>query len=212
VAPDYVLVHRSIRNAFVEELRRAVIGFYGPDPQRSPAYGRIIDDRHVRRLVGLLPGGTVVAGGACVPEERYLEPTVLVDVDPDSALMQDEIVGPLLPVVDVDSIDAAIATIAAKPRPLALYVFARDEAVSQTVIERTSAGGVTVNGTIMHLLDPHLPFGGVGDSGMGAYHGEASVRLFQHRKAVLTRLGRVDPSIAYPPYGRWKSAVLRRLF
>ncbi len=212
VAPDYVLVHRSIRDAFVEEVRRAVVGFYGPDPQRSDAYGRIIDDRHVQRLLDLLSGGTVVVGGECDPADRYLAPTVLVDVDPDSALMQDEIFGPLLPVLDVDCIDEAIATIGAKPKPLALYVFARDVAVQRAVIERTSAGGVTVNGTIVHLLNPRLPFGGVGDSGMGAYHGEAGVRVFQHRKPVLSRLGRLDPSIAYPPYGRLKSAVLRRLF
>ncbi len=211
VAPDYVLVHRRVLDGFIEELRRAIATFYGPDPMRSTSYGRIVNERHLERLVGLIPDGTVVVGGEAVAEQLYLAPTVLRDVGLDSALMAEEIFGPLLALITVDSLDEAVAIVNAKPRPLALYVFAQDRSVQRDVIARTSAGGVTVNGTILHLLNPRLPFGGVGESGMGAYHGEAGVRLFQHHKSVLTRTSRPDFAIAYPPYTRLKSRLLRWL-
>jgi len=211
VAPDHVLVHESVHDRLLDELARAVGSFYGADPRTSGDYGRIVSDRHLARLVDLMGGGRVVLGGEVVASERYVAPTVLVDPVEDSRLMTEEIFGPLLPVVPFRSLDEAVARVGDRPKPLALYVFARDRGAIDTVVARTSAGGVTVNGTILHLLNPHLPFGGVGDSGIGAYHGEAGVRLFQHRKPVLERTVRPDPALVYPPLGRIKAAVLRRL-
>lgn len=210
VAPDHVLVHRSVRDELLEQLRLAVHEFYGDDPQISDSYGRIVSDRHLERLRSLMSGGTVLFGGESDAADRYLAPTVLVDVDVDSKLMAEEIFGPLLPVLTVESVGEAIAFVNDRDHPLALYVFAQDDAVVDDVLARTTAGGVTVNGTIVHLTNPDLPFGGVGESGMGSYHGESSVRVFQHMKAVLARGTRVDPAIAYPPYTERKSKLLRR--
>lgn len=211
VAPDYVLVHESVESRFVDELRSAIADFYGADPRVSPDYGRIVSPRHFDRLRSLASGGTAAIGGDMVAEDRYIAPTVLVDVDMASQLMQEEIFGPLLPVLPVGSVDVAISEITSRPHPLALYVFAENKAVVADVLERTTAGGVTVNGTLMHLTNPNLPFGGIGESGMGAYHGKSGVRLFQHMKPVLTRGTKVDPSLAYPPYSERKAKIFRRV-
>ena len=210
VAPDYVLVDDSVRQPFLDELTKAVGDFHGSDPHTSDAYGRIVSARHFDRLRALMDGGTVVIGGETDASDRYIAPTVLVDVDLASALMQEEIFGPLLPVIGVESIDDAISFVNSRPHPLALYVFAERNEVVDRVVDRTTAGGVTVNGTIMHLTNPALPFGGIGESGMGAYHGESGVRVFQHLEPVLHRSTRLDPSIAYPPYTERKKKLLRR--
>ncbi|MEX1217509.1 MAG: aldehyde dehydrogenase family protein [Acidimicrobiales bacterium] len=211
VAPDYVLVNENMRDAFVNELRKAITEFYGTDPKVSDSYGRIVSVRHFDRLMGLKSGGTAVIGGESDATSRYIAPTVLVDVDLEAKLMNEEIFGPLLPVIGVSSTDSAIAYVNAHAHPLALYVFAEDKHVIRDVLERTTAGGVTVNGTLMHLTNPNLPFGGIGESGMGGYHGKAGVRLFQHLKPVLSRGTRFDPSIAYPPYTELKAKIFRRV-
>jgi aldehyde dehydrogenase (NAD+) len=211
VAPDYVLIDSSIRDVFVGELRGALTDFYGTDPKQSDSYGRIVSSRHFDRLVSLLGDGTPVIGGQSEADSRYLAPTVLVDVDTDSRIMDEEIFGPILPIIDVSSTSAAIAYVNAQPHPLALYVFAEKKSVVADVLERTTAGGVTVNGTIMHLTNPNLPFGGIGESGMGSYHGKSGVRLFQHLKPVLTRGTKIDPSLAYPPYTDRKAKIFRKV-
>ena len=211
IAPDYVLVDEQVRVEFLDQLDRAVTTFYGEDPHASPDYGRIVSDRHFDRLSALLAGGTVATGGRTEPAERYIAPTVLVDVDPTSPLMSEEIFGPLLPVLGVASAHDAVDFVNGRDHPLALYVFAGDRSVVDDVLARTSSGGVTVNGTILHFTNPHLPFGGIGESGMGAYHGESGVRLFQHRKPVLTRGTALDPSLPYPPYSDLKAALFRRI-
>ena len=211
IAPDYVLVDEPVREAFLDHLDRAITTFYGDDPHTSPDYGRIVSDRHFDRLTALLADGTVATGGRSEPGERYIAPTVLVDVDPASPLMSEEIFGPLLPVLGVASAREAVDFVNGRDHPLALYVFAGDRAVVDDVLARTSSGGVTVNGTILHFTNPHLPFGGIGVSGMGGYHGEAGVQRFQHRKPVLTRGTAVDPSLAYPPYTDRKAALVRRI-
>jgi aldehyde dehydrogenase (NAD+) len=126
-------------------------------------------------------------------------------------VMQDEIFGPILPVIAVDSMDEAIRFVRSRPHPLALYVFAEDQGVCDAVVSSTTSGGVTVNGTILHMTGPHLPFGGVGESGMGAYHGQAGVDVFQHLKPVLKRSTKLDPSIAYPPYTKRKFSIIKKL-
>jgi aldehyde dehydrogenase (NAD+) len=211
VAPDYLLVAESKQDALVAELRRAIEEFYGADPHLSDSYGRIVSPRHFDRLESLMTGGIAAVGGDTKSDERYIAPTVLVDVDPESQLMAEEIFGPLLPVIPMKSVADSIAFINARPHPLALYVFSENKSVVDTVLNRTTAGGVTVNGTLMHLTNPNLPFGGIGESGMGGYHGKSGVRLFQHLKPVLTRGTRIDPSIAYPPYTARKAKIFRRV-
>jgi len=211
VAPDYVLVDRAVKDRFIDSLAAAVGEFYGDDPRTSDSYGRIVSTRHFDRLRSLMGGGRVVFGGDTASDERYIAPTVLDEVDPTSSLMQEEIFGPLLPILPVNSTREAIDFVNARSHPLALYVFSEKNSVIDDVLARTTAGGVTVNGTIMHLTSPHLPFGGVGDSGMGGYHGKAGVRLFQHLKPVLRRSTKVDPSLAYPPYTERKAKIFRKV-
>jgi aldehyde dehydrogenase (NAD+) len=158
-----------------------------------------------------MEGGTAVIGGETDSSERYIAPTVLLDVDPSSQIMKEEIFGPLLPIIDISSTDEAIDHINANPHPLALYVFTGEKRVAADVVNRTTAGGVTVNGTIMHFSNPNLPFGGIGESGMGGYHGKSGVRLFQHLKPILTRSTKMDPSIAYPPYTDRKAKIFRKV-
>lgn len=211
VAPDYVLVHRSKKAELIDALGKSIRDFYGDDPRSSDSYGRIVSPRHFDRLKAMLSSGNVVIGGETDAAQRCITPTVLTDVSPDSALMTEEIFGPLLPIVEIDGIDDAIRFITARPHPLALYVFAENRGVVDRVLESTTSGGVTVNGTLLHLTSPHLPFGGIGESGMGGYHGKSGVRLFQHMKPVLMRGTKIDPSIAYPPYTEKKLKLFRKV-
>ena len=211
VAPDYILVNEKVRQPVLDELGKAITDFFGADPQSSESYGRIVSPRHFDRLKSLMTGGKVIIGGETNAESRYVAPTVLADVDMNSALMNEEIFGPLLPVLSINSTKQAIEFITARPHPLALYVFAENKSVVKEVLAKTTAGGVTVNGTLMHLTSPHLPFGGIGESGMGGYHGKSGVRLFQHMKPVLSRGTKLDPSLAYPPYTDKKAKLFRKL-
>jgi aldehyde dehydrogenase (NAD+) len=214
VAPDYVLVDRRIEGPLAARLRDTVQRFYGDDPHASADYGRIINDRHFARLTRLLDdegAGEVIFGGSRDEADRYLAPTALRGTDPTAPIMQDEIFGPVLPLIGVDDMDAAIEFVNTRDKPLALYVFAEDSAVADRVVNATTAGGVCVNSTVFHLAVPGLPFGGVGASGMGAYHGRASFETFSHRKSVLRKPTAIDPSIAYPPYRGIKAKLLRRL-
>lgn len=210
IAPDYVMVHESVKAELVDAIAASIRDFYGDDPKASDSYGRIVSDRHFTRLAAMMDGGTPVVGGESDAASRYIAPTVLADVDMSSTLMHEEIFGPLLPVIGIDSVDEAVRHVNANPHPLALYVFAEDKSVAARVIDETVAGGVTVNGTLMHITNPHLPFGGIGESGMGAYHGREGVRIFQHMKPVLARSTKVDPSLAYPPYTARKAKLFRR--
>ena len=212
VAPDYVLVHQAVHEALLTHMRETVRDFFGGDPRSSSDYGRIVNTRHHRRLMNLLPGsGAVFAGGDADENDRYIAPTILRDVPPDSAVMADEIFGPILPVLEVRDIEHAISFVNQRPKPLALYLFSNDPLVQQTVIERTSSGGVTVNHTLIHLAIPSLPFGGIGPSGMGAYHGRSTFETFSHKKSVLVKPTWFDPSIFYPPYTDFKKKCIRTL-
>jgi aldehyde dehydrogenase (NAD+) len=214
VAPDYVLVDASVEDELLRALRVAIESSYGGDPSRSADYCRIVNERHHDRLTALLDAGgfdRAVVGGASDRSTRYLAPTVLAGVKPDAQVMSDEIFGPILPVLSVADVDEAVRFVNDRPKPLALYLFTRDRSTADRVIRRTSAGGVTVNHTLLHLALADLPFGGVGESGMGAYHGKAGFDVFSHAKPVLHKRTRPDPSIMYPPYTRWKQRILRRV-
>ncbi|HEY8153526.1 MAG TPA: aldehyde dehydrogenase family protein [Myxococcota bacterium] len=211
IAPDYVLVHRERENDLIEALRRTLREFYGEDPGRSQDFARIPNVRHHRRLAALLKDGDVAVGGQTDEADGYIAPTVLRNPKPDSPLMTDEIFGPILPVLAVDDVAAAIEYVNQRPKPLALYLFSNDAKAEEQVLSGTSSGGVCVNSTLFHIANPELPFGGVGPSGMGAYHGRATFELFSHHKSVLTRGTRFDPKLMYPPYTKLKAALLKRL-
>ncbi|MGZ4676315.1 MAG: aldehyde dehydrogenase family protein [Acidimicrobiia bacterium] len=214
IAPDYVLVDRRVEGPLLARMRDAVRDFYGSDPRSSADLGRIVNDRHFERITRLADaGGTgeVVYGGERDAASRYIAPTAYRGTDATAAIMQEEIFGPLLPTLPVDDLDDAIDFVTARDKPLALYLFAEDTAAQEHVLGHTSSGGVCLNATLFHITVPGLPFGGVGESGMGAYHGRASFATFTHRKSVLSRPTKLDPSIAYPPYSNLKARLLRRL-
>lgn len=211
VAPDYVLADAAIYDALLERISSTLRTFYGPDAEKSADYGRIVNERHHDRLAKLIENENVAYGGRIDRGTKYFEPTVLRDVSGDAPVMKDEIFGPILPVVKVADVDAAIRFVNARPKPLALYVFAESSAASDRVLERTSSGGACVNDTITHLAVPELPFGGVGPSGMGAYHGKTGFDTFTHEKAILSKGTLIDPSIRYPPYTETKAKWIRRL-
>jgi aldehyde dehydrogenase (NAD+) len=211
IAPDYVLVDAELESALLDRLRDTVRDFYGPDPRHSPDYARIVNESHFARLERLLADGDIVYGGDRDATSRYFGPTALRNVSVDSGVMREEIFGPILPVIPVRDVTAAIDFVNERDKPLALYLFSESQAVQDRVVEETTSGGVAINATMMHLAVPELPFGGVGPSGIGAYHGRAGFDTFSHKKSVLSKSTRVDPALAYPPYTRLKQALLRRL-
>ncbi|XP_041672622.1 aldehyde dehydrogenase family 3 member B1 [Cheilinus undulatus] len=213
VAPDYVLCTAAIRDALLPELRQALEEFYGKETQTCPDFCRIVSPRHWTRLTELLKktGGKVVVGGESNEEDKYIAPTVVVDVLEDDALMQEEIFGPILPILTVESLQKGIDLINRKERPLALYVFSDESSIVNTVLEKTKSGGFCSNDGIVHMTLPTLPFGGIGSSGWGSYHGRWGFETFSHRRACMLRgwaLERLN-SLRYPPYTDNKLSWLR---
>jgi acyl-CoA reductase-like NAD-dependent aldehyde dehydrogenase len=205
IAPDYLLVHRSIKEELVQAIKAGLKEFYGENPTESSDYARIVSERHFNRLREFLDNGKIIAGGDTDAETRYIAPTLLDAVSWEDPVMQEEIFGPILPILEYEDLDSAIAQINAYPKPLALYLFSQDKNKQQKVLQETSAGGVTINDTIIHIASTELPFGGVGESGMGAYHGKASFDTFTHYKSVTNRKFWLDIPLRYPPYaGKFK--------
>lgn len=211
IAPDYLLVDHAIHAPLLTAMQTCLRDFYGEVPAQSPDYARIINDRHFQRLSAFLQDGQIVVGGETDARDRYIAPTILDQVSPEAPVMQEEIFGPILPVLTYDTLESAIAFVNARPKPLALYCFSRNRDYTQQVLAQTSAGGVCVNDVLLHNLVPDLGFGGVGPSGMGRYHGKASFDTFSHFKGVLQRPFRLDLRFRYPPYtgtlARFKSVA-----
>ena len=199
VAPDFVLLPRGLREAFVTELKKAIREFYGDNPAQCEEYGRIVNARHFARLVGYLGDGKVVHGGEHNAKELFLAPTILAAVSPDTPVMQEEIFGPILPVLGFDKLDDALAMLRDRPTPLAFYVFSSDRATQARVLAETRSGGACVNDVVSHMVGTGLPFGGLGASGLGAYHGRAGFDAFTHQRAVLRRANWLDTPFRYPP-------------
>ncbi len=202
-APDYVMVFRDVAASFVRELKAAINAFYGDDPQKSPHYGRIINERHFNRVVKLLDSGDIQHGGHYDRADLYIAPTILTKVPLTSLAMQEEIFGPILPVLEVDSIEETLDIANARPAPLALYVFALDRAVAERLLDETRSGDAVINDCTIQPLVRERPFGGVGDSGIGKYHGEWGFRAYANARGVLYRSTMVDPSMRYPPYKKY---------
>ena len=211
VAPDYVLTDAETEQKLLPLIAESLERMFGKDPQASDSYGRIVNHRHFDRLAGLLNSGTVAIGGRTDRDDRYIEPTVLTGVTPDQPVMQEEIFGPILPILRTDSLEAAIEHIRGGDKPLAAYLFTRDEAAQERFLAAVSAGSVCLNDVIMFSAVPELPFGGVGESGMGAYKGERGFLNFSHGKAVMKRSLWPDIALRYAPYTRSKFSLLRKL-
>ena len=211
VAPDFVLVDRRVRAALVDAMKRTLHEFYGDDPRKSPDYGRIINRKHFDRLTGYLGTGQIAHGGQQDAGDLYLAPTILTDVPADAPVMQEEIFGPILPMLEFDRLDDALALLRDRPTPLALYLFTHDRATQERVLGTTRSGGVCFNDTVAHMIGHDLPFGGLGDSGFGAYHGRTGFDCFSHRRSILRRSFAFDPGLRYPP-SRTRLATLKRAY
>ena len=210
VAPDYVLCHESVRDQLIKELRRQIQAMWGKDPLHNPDLPRIINRRHFERLCVYLTQGAVETGGDTNPETLQISPTVLSAVAWSDPVMQEEIFGPILPVMTYGDFDGMLAQLRGRPKPLAGYLFTRSQAHEDAFLRRFSCGGGCINDVISHLVTTCLPFGGVGESGMGSYHGRKTFETFSHAKPMLKKSLRVDVPVRYPPY-RKKIKWLRRL-
>lgn len=211
LAPDYVLAHEDIKAKFLDKLRTVLHDFYGDEPKKSPDYARIVSKKHHQRLSRLLGEGAPVTRIDGDEEERYLSPVVLDAPSPESPVMQEEIFGPILPVLTFRNVDEAIRFVNGREKPLALYVFTANDAFAKAIVDRTSSGAAVINHVWLHFGVPGLPFGGVGESGTGAYHGRASFDTFTHRRAVLQKPFGMEPPIMYPPYDGLKAKLVKLL-
>lgn len=202
IAPDHLFVHMDVKNRLVQEMKQCIRRFYGDDPEKSPDFARIITDAQFERLKHLMhSAGTIIHGGALNPKTRYIAPTLIDGITPHDPIMQEEIFGPLLPILDYSRMEDVIVQINQQEKPLALYVFTESSGLRKRILSATSSGGGCVNDTIMHVSNPRMPFGGVGNSGMGHYHGKFSFETFSHRRSILRKTNRFNPTLAYPPYG-----------
>ncbi|MEK4003853.1 aldehyde dehydrogenase [Paenibacillus sp. FSL H3-0333] len=212
IAPDYLLVHREVAAELIERMKRCVTDFYGTDIRQNTDYGRIVNERQLRRIGEILERDRdkLILGGTVIPGELYIEPSLIYPAAWSDASMEDEIFGPVLPIMEYTRLEEAIQSINARPKPLALYLFTRDKQVEQQVMTEVSFGGGCINDTISHVASTRLPFGGVGNSGIGGYHGKYSFDLFSHHKSIVKRGTRLDLGIVYPPYGS-KVKLARKL-
>jgi len=208
-APDYVLVFKDIAEPFLEHLKETILRFYGNDPQKSPDYGRIVSDRHFARLTDLLANGTIYHGGQHDRTDLFIAPTVLTNVSPNSPVMQEEIFGPILPILEVGAVKEVIDFVNGRPSPLGLYLFAEDQSVTEQILGSTTSGDAAVNDCAVQPIIHDLPFGGVSGSGMGKYHGEWGFRAYTNPRGVLYHSTQIDLSVRYPPYDRNK--LLRKM-
>ena len=210
VAPDYILVHASVKEKFIAELKKTLDQFFSAHPEQSPHYGRIINERQFDRLVSYLSQGKIIYGGQYDRANKFIAPTLLEDVSLETPLMNEEIFGPLLPILSYTTREEALSVLARHPNPLAFYLYTNNRNNEQEWLQQVPAGGACVNNSVFHLLNHHLPFGGRGGSGLGAYHGKYSFETFSHKKAVMRTPIWPDPSIKYPPF-KGKLGLLKKI-
>ena len=207
VAPDYILVQRKVKNDLIKALKKTITEFYGENIEKSPDFGRIVNQKHFNRLNDLIQihKDNVVFGGNSSKEDLYIEPTLLDNITNDNKIMKEEIFGPILPIITYDNFDEVLEIIQSKSKPLSLYLFSEDENMTHRVVEELSFGGGAINDTLMHLANPNLPFGGVGSSGIGQYHGKYSFDTISHMKSYTFKSTRLESSLFFPPYkGKFK--------
>lgn len=212
VAPDYVLVDQRIKDKFIPLLQAEIESFYGKNPIQNEEYGKIIHEKHFDRLEKYTQDARILYGGASDRNSCKIAPVIVEPKDMNSPLMQDEIFGPILPIVPFSSAGEVVSIIRSKAKPLALYIFSSDSDFTQYILDHTSSGGVSINDVIMHMAGSELPFGGVGESGLGAYHGKYSFDTFSHQKPVLHRQFWLDAPLRYPPFNKIPLAWLKKIF
>lgn len=209
VAPDYILVHERVHDAFLAEVRTQITAMYGEHPLDNPDWGHIVNEKHLKRLMGLIDPAKVVCGGEVSEETLQIAPTVMDQVSAEDAVMGEEIFGPIMPIITYASIDEAEAFIKARPKPLALYLFTRSKELEQRFLTHVPFGGGCVNDTVVHLATSEMGFGGVGASGMGSYHGKKSFDTFSHEKSILKKHLWIDMPMRYQPFSSWKDTAIR---
>jgi aldehyde dehydrogenase (NAD+) len=210
VAPDYIMVHESVKLQLLTEITRCIKEFFGENPADSKDFPRIINERQFDRLVGLLGKGNIITGGEYSKTEKYIAPTIIDNITWDDPIMLDEIFGPILPIMEFEDLEKVIKTVNSKPKPLALYFFSNNKKQQERIIKMVPYGGGCINDTIMHVASSYLPFGGVGASGMNAYHGKGSYDVFSHKKSVIKKSNLIDVKIRYAPYND-KIKLLKKL-
>ncbi|MEQ8153667.1 MAG: aldehyde dehydrogenase [Clostridiaceae bacterium] len=211
VAPDYVLVHNSIKDKLIHKLVEKIETFYGKNQENSEDFGRIINESQFDMLKGLIDEDKVIYGGGTNKEKLFIQPTIMTGLNWEHRVMNDEIFGPILPVLEYADIKEVVESINSRPKPLALYLFTENRKIQKEIVEEVSYGGGCINDTMTHLVNPQLPFGGVGSSGMGSYHGEKSFNTFTHMKSILEKNVKFDISLIFPPYTENKVKVLKKI-
>ncbi|WP_454784306.1 aldehyde dehydrogenase [Legionella sp. WA2024007413] len=212
IAPDYLLVEQSIYQPLLEELKTQITEVIGPNPLESESYVRIIDQKNVQRLKKLIDPQKIFVGGQVIEAEKYIEPTILKDVHFGDEVMKEEIFGPILPVIPFTDLQSVLHEIKMRPHPLSLYIFGKNSDLQTQILREVSFGGGCINDVIMHVCNSQLPFGGVGESGMGSYHGEAGFKTFSHFKSILKRPFWFELPFKYKPYNQLKLKIIRALF
>jgi len=210
IAPDYLLVHQEIKTALLDRMKFFIHQFYGADPQLNADYPRIVNEKHFLRLTELMHAGNIITGGQTDRRSLYIAPTIIDDIAWDDPIMQNEIFGPILPVLEYTNLTDAVSRVKELPRPLAFYYFSNNRQNGEQIIKDASFGGGCINDTLLHFANPHLPFGGIGSSGIGSYHGKKSFETFSHQKSILKRSFRLDAPLRYPPYGN-KLRILEKI-
>jgi aldehyde dehydrogenase (NAD+) len=210
VAPDYTYVHKSIKNEFLKKCKEVIIQFYGENPQQSASFGRIVNLDHFDRLKNLLHNEEIYHGGESIREERYIAPTILSSIEWGSKVMEGEIFGPIMPILEYEDLNQVKDEILNRNKPLALYIFSTSKKIQQELVRDISSGAVCINDCVVHVGNPYLPFGGVGESGMGAYHGKKSFDIMSHHKALQASSHNIDPPLRYPPYTDNKLKWIKR--
>ncbi len=211
VAPDYVLVHKDIKVELIENMKKYINKFYGESPCDNKNFPKIINEKHFNRLLRLLEGEDIAIGGKSNLHSFKIAPTVVDNVTWEHNIMKEEIFGPLLPILEFESIDKVIEVVNSHPKPLALYLFTTSSIIEKKIVGNISFGGGCINDTIVHLATSHMAFGGVGESGMGGYHGKASFETFTHKKSILKKSNLIDINLRYPPY-KDKLNLLKKIF
>ena len=209
VAPDYLLVEKGMKEKLIEEIEKQILKYHGENPMESEGFVRIINPRHFERIMKLLDTEKIVIGGETNKEELYIAPTVMDNINFDDTVMQEEIFGPVLPIIEFDDLDWAIKQVKDRDKPLALYVFTSSKKNTEKIFHEISFGGGAVNDAVMHLANANLPFGGVGESGMGSYHGKAGFDTFSHFKSIYSHATLLEPNLKYTPYTKNKFKLMR---
>ena len=209
VAPDYILCDKRIRDELITAILAEIEKQFGKEPLKNPNYGKIINEKHFERILGLINGEKLVYGGQSEPESLRIAPTVLNNITCDDAVMGEEIFGPLLPILTFDTLDEALDTVESHPHPLALYFFSEDKAAQKKVLDTCRFGGGCINDTIIHLATSDMPFGGVGESGMGSYHGRVGFETFSHYRSIVDKKTWMDLPIRYQKYTGLKEKMMR---